>query len=201
MHTIKHYSHSVVSKHGAFQCLKHWSTVEVKNGVNFRISLYSRLSSHNKQFPCGLVVLPWPCDPTAQLLGALRCSAAVQKYKQWATACTVPSPQNHLPIACLQLFTVLGAANVVTGQKRNLLALAKVWYNQFSLNALKLMESNKSVSGYHLSYLKDEQLIHKTMLKLLELYEIRPHVDSCYHFEEIGQIIFACTLNDLFTVC
>lgn len=82
----------------------------------------------------------------------------------------------------------------MTGQKRDLLALAKVWYNQFSLNALKLMESNKSVSGYHLGYLKDEQLIHTTMLKLLELYklgEIRPRVDSCYHFEEVSLIIFA----------
>ncbi|XP_037320013.1 synaptic vesicle membrane protein VAT-1 homolog [Pungitius pungitius] len=83
---------------------------------------------------------------------------------------------------------VFGAANCVTGQKKNLLAMAKTWYNQLSLNTLKLMQVNKSVGGFHLGYLTDEELISRTMIKLLELYgqgKIKPRIDSCYHFEEV----------------
>lgn len=80
----------------------------------------------------------------------------------------------------------------MTGQKRNLLALAKTWYNQLSLNTLKLMQANKAVCGFHLGYIPDEQLISRTMYKLLELYEqgkIKPRIDSCYHFEEVSLIM------------
>uniref|UniRef100_G3NSV9 Vesicle amine transport 1 n=1 Tax=Gasterosteus aculeatus aculeatus TaxID=481459 RepID=G3NSV9_GASAC len=77
--------------------------------------------------------------------------------------------------------------NCVTGQKKNLFAIAKTWYNQLSLNTLKLMQANKSVGGFHLGYLTDE-LIGRAMFKLLELYgqgKIKPRIDSCYHFEEV----------------
>lgn len=83
---------------------------------------------------------------------------------------------------------VFGAANCVTGQKKNLLAMAKTWYNQLSLTTLKLMQANKAVCGFHLGYISDEQLISMTMFKLLELYrqgKIKPRIDSCYHFEEV----------------
>lgn len=86
-----------------------------------------------------------------------------------------------------------GAANVVTGQRRNLLAMAKTWYNQFTLNTLKLMQTNKAVGGFHLGHLTDQQLITKTMEKLMELYKqgkIKPCIDSCYHFEEVSFIMF-----------
>ncbi|KAM9336517.1 synaptic vesicle membrane protein VAT-1 homolog [Symphorus nematophorus] len=84
---------------------------------------------------------------------------------------------------------VFGAANCVTGQKKNLLAMAKTWYNQLSLSTLKLMQANKAVCGFHLGYISDEELICRTMTKLLELYgqgKIKPHIDSCYHFEEVA---------------
>ncbi|XP_022598509.1 synaptic vesicle membrane protein VAT-1 homolog [Seriola dumerili] len=83
---------------------------------------------------------------------------------------------------------VFGAANCVTGQKKNLLAMAKTWYNQLSLNTLKLMQANKAVCGFHLGYITDEELISRCMFKLLELYrqgKIKPRIDSCYHFEEV----------------
>ncbi|KAG7459725.1 hypothetical protein MATL_G00213640 [Megalops atlanticus] len=83
-----------------------------------------------------------------------------------------------------------GAANVLTGQRKNLLAVAKTWYNQFSINALSLMHANKSVCGYHLGYLDGEfELISQVMAKLLELYnqgKIKPRVDSTWHFEQVG---------------
>lgn len=90
----------------------------------------------------------------------------------------------------LGMLIVFGAANCVTGQKKNLLAVAKTWYNQFSLNTLKLMQTNKAISGFHLGHLSDETLFIGTMSKLLELYKqgkIKPRIDSCYHFEEVAE--------------
>lgn len=84
---------------------------------------------------------------------------------------------------------VFGAANIVTGQKRNLLAMAKTWYNQLSLSTLKLMQANKAVCGFHLSYINDDQLLNGTMATLLELYKqgkIKPRIDSSFHFEEVA---------------
>ncbi|XP_026171419.1 synaptic vesicle membrane protein VAT-1 homolog [Mastacembelus armatus] len=88
------------------------------------------------------------------------------------------------------MLIVFGAANCVTGQKKNLLAMAKTWYNQLSLSTLKLMQANKAVSGFHLGNITDEQLITRTMDKLVELYrqgKIKPHIDSSYHFEEVAE--------------
>ncbi|KAK0156542.1 Synaptic vesicle membrane protein VAT-1 [Merluccius polli] len=84
---------------------------------------------------------------------------------------------------------VFGAANSVTGQKKNLLAMAKTWYNQLSISTLKLMQANKSVCGFHLGYLKDFTLIRQTMDTLLGLYvqgKIKPRIDSTFHFEEVA---------------
>ncbi|CAJ1081000.1 synaptic vesicle membrane protein VAT-1 homolog [Xyrichtys novacula] len=85
---------------------------------------------------------------------------------------------------------VFGAANCVTGQKKNLLAMAKTWYNQLSLSTMKLMQANKAVCGFHLGYIQDEELFGSSMMKLLELYKqgkIKPRIDSCYHFEEVAE--------------
>ncbi|XP_013889382.1 synaptic vesicle membrane protein VAT-1 homolog [Austrofundulus limnaeus] len=90
----------------------------------------------------------------------------------------------------LGMLIAFGAANCVTGQKKNLLAMAKTWYHQLSLNTLKLMQSNKAISGFHLGYITDEELFDRTVLKLLELYrqgKIKPRIDSCYHFEEVAE--------------
>ncbi|KAM9774334.1 synaptic vesicle membrane protein VAT-1 homolog isoform 1-T3 [Syngnathus typhle] len=82
---------------------------------------------------------------------------------------------------------IFGAANCVTGQKKSLMALVKVWYNQLSFNALKLMQTNKAVCGFHLSYLDDEN-ISACMTSLLQLYaegKFKPIIDSRFHFEEV----------------
>uniref|UniRef100_A0A3Q3GL85 Vesicle amine transport 1 n=1 Tax=Kryptolebias marmoratus TaxID=37003 RepID=A0A3Q3GL85_KRYMA len=89
----------------------------------------------------------------------------------------------------LGMLIAFGAANCVTGQKKNLLAVAKTWYHQLSLNTLKLMQHNKAISGFHLGYITDEELYDGTIFKLLELYKqgkIKPRIDSCYHFEEVA---------------
>ncbi|XP_057716786.1 synaptic vesicle membrane protein VAT-1 homolog [Corythoichthys intestinalis] len=83
-----------------------------------------------------------------------------------------------------------GAANMLAGQKKNLLAVAKNWYHQFSIHALSLIQSNKSVCGFHLGYLDGEtELIHEAMDAILELYKqgkIKPRIDSTWHLEQVG---------------
>ncbi|XP_038634889.1 synaptic vesicle membrane protein VAT-1 homolog [Scyliorhinus canicula] len=81
-----------------------------------------------------------------------------------------------------------GAANLLTGPKRNPLAIAKMWWNKFSINSLQLLHSNKAVCGYHLGYLEVDQ-ISDALTKLLSLYKegkIKPRVDSVWPFEQIG---------------
>ncbi|KAM6897358.1 synaptic vesicle membrane protein VAT-1 homolog [Xenentodon cancila] len=90
----------------------------------------------------------------------------------------------------LGMLIVFGAANCVTGQKKNLLAMAKTWYNQLSLNTLKLMQTNKAVSGFNLAYVPNDDFFRKTMFNVLDLYKqgkIKPRIDSCYHFEEVAE--------------
>ncbi|KAK1794438.1 hypothetical protein P4O66_011313 [Electrophorus voltai] len=85
---------------------------------------------------------------------------------------------------------VYGAANRLSGQRKNLLALAKSWYSQFTISALSLMHSNKAVCGFHLGYLDNEfALISGVLQKLLHLYQqgkIKPRIDSTYHFEQVS---------------
>ncbi|XP_023691549.2 synaptic vesicle membrane protein VAT-1 homolog [Paramormyrops kingsleyae] len=83
-----------------------------------------------------------------------------------------------------------GFANALTGPKKNRMALAKMWYNEFSIKAMALMQSNKVVCGFHLGYLyKEREVFEEVVGKLLELYKqgkIKPRVDSVHHFEQVG---------------
>lgn len=83
-----------------------------------------------------------------------------------------------------------GAANMLAGQKKNLFAVAKTWYQQFSVHTLSLIQSNRSVCGFHLGYLDSEsELIAQVMNAVLDLYhqgKIKPRIDSTYHLEQVG---------------
>nr|XP_020445953.1 synaptic vesicle membrane protein VAT-1 homolog [Monopterus albus] len=83
-----------------------------------------------------------------------------------------------------------GAANMLAGQKKNLIAVAKNWYHQFSIHTLSLIQGNKSVCGFHLGYLDGEtELITETMNTILDLYKlgkIKPRIDSTWHLEQVG---------------
>ncbi|KAF3699896.1 Synaptic vesicle membrane protein VAT-1 -like protein [Channa argus] len=83
-----------------------------------------------------------------------------------------------------------GAANMLAGQKKNLLAVAKNWYHQFSIHTLSLIQGNKSVCGFHLGYLDGEtELITQAMDNILDLYKqgkIKPCIDSTWHLEQVG---------------
>lgn len=83
-----------------------------------------------------------------------------------------------------------GAANMLSGQKKNLFAVAKTWYQQFSVHTASLVQGNRSVCGFHLGYLDSEtELIAQAMTVILDLYQqgkIKPRIDSTYHLEQIG---------------
>ncbi|GAA6104162.1 synaptic vesicle membrane protein VAT-1 homolog [Tachysurus ichikawai] len=81
-----------------------------------------------------------------------------------------------------------GAANMLAGQKKNLFAVAKTWYQQFSVHTLSLCQNNRAVCGFHLGYLESE-LVTDVMNDLLGLYlqgKIKPRIDSTYHLEQVG---------------
>ena len=79
---------------------------------------------------------------------------------------------------------------MLAGQKKNLLAVAKTWYHQFSIHTLSLIQNNKSVCGFHLGYLDGEvEVILQAMTTILDLYrqgKIKPRIDSTYHLEQVG---------------
>ncbi|XP_046531627.1 synaptic vesicle membrane protein VAT-1 homolog [Equus quagga] len=83
-----------------------------------------------------------------------------------------------------------GMANLLTGPKRNLMALARTWWNQFSVTALQLLPANRAVCGFHLGYLEGEvELVKGVVARLLALYSegrIKPHIDSVWPFEKVA---------------
>uniref|UniRef100_A0A7M4ELE4 Vesicle amine transport 1 n=1 Tax=Crocodylus porosus TaxID=8502 RepID=A0A7M4ELE4_CROPO len=85
-----------------------------------------------------------------------------------------------------------GVANLLTGQRKNLMAMAKTWWNQFSINALQLLHHNKAVCGYHLGYMDEESdLIAGVVAKLVSLYnqgKIKPKIDSVWPFEQVSSL-------------
>lgn len=92
--------------------------------------------------------------------------------------------------AHLWLAFFLGVANLLTGQKKNLMAMAKTWWNQFSINALQLLHHNKAVCGYHLGYMDEEfELVGGVVAKLVNLYsqgKIKPKIDSVWPFDQVS---------------
>ncbi|KAM9209848.1 synaptic vesicle membrane protein VAT-1 homolog [Dugong dugon] len=83
-----------------------------------------------------------------------------------------------------------GVANMLTGPKRNLMALARTWWNQFNVTALQLLQANRAVCGFHLGYLVGEvELVSSVVARLVALYNqgrIKPHIDSVWPFEKVA---------------
>lgn len=83
-----------------------------------------------------------------------------------------------------------GMANLLTGPKRNLMALARTWWNQFSVSALQLLPVNRAVCGFHLGYLDGEvELVSGVVARLVALYNqghIKPRIDSVWPFEKVS---------------
>ncbi|EHB10754.1 Synaptic vesicle membrane protein VAT-1-like protein [Heterocephalus glaber] len=83
-----------------------------------------------------------------------------------------------------------GVANMLTGPKRNLVAMARTWWNQFSVTAQQLLQSNRAVCGFYLGALEeDTELLRGVVARLVALYSqghIKPHIDSVWPFEKVA---------------
>ncbi|NXA55476.1 VAT1 protein, partial [Nothocercus julius] len=83
-----------------------------------------------------------------------------------------------------------GVTNLITGQKKNLMAMAKTWWNQFSINALQLLHHNKAMCGYDLGNMEEEyELLGGVITQLMNLYnqgKIKPKIDSVWPFEKVA---------------
>jgi NADPH:quinone reductase-like Zn-dependent oxidoreductase len=81
-------------------------------------------------------------------------------------------------------------SNLVTGPKRNLMALARTWWNQFSVTAMQLLQTNRAVCGFNLGNLEGEvELVRNVVVRLLALYnqgQIKPRIDSVWPFEKVS---------------
>ncbi|NXW77751.1 VAT1 protein, partial [Hirundo rustica] len=84
-----------------------------------------------------------------------------------------------------------GVANLISGQKRNLMVMAKTWWNQFSITALQILQQNKALCGYHLGYMIEEaELLSSVVAKLVNLYsqgKIKPKIDSVWPFDQVAE--------------
>lgn len=120
----------------------------------------------------------------------------------WAKNYDLLAPAGHL--------ICFGWANMVGGQKRNLLHVASQLTRTKFFTPMGLMNENRTVSGVNLGHLWGEaSLLAKHMDRLLELYakgEIAPLVDHVFPLSEgadahryiqdrknVGKVVFDCT--------
>jgi NADPH:quinone reductase-like Zn-dependent oxidoreductase len=84
-----------------------------------------------------------------------------------------------------------GAANVMTGQHRSYWSMIKTYLRTKNYNPLTMINTNRSVSGYHLGHLIDHpQLILSAAESILDLYQqgkIKPQIDSVWAFDDVGK--------------
>jgi NADPH:quinone reductase-like Zn-dependent oxidoreductase len=69
------------------------------------------------------------------------------------------------------------------------MALARTWWNQFSVTAMQLLQTNRAVCGFNLGNLEGEvELVRNVVVRLLALYnqgQIKPRIDSVWPFEKV----------------
>jgi len=89
------------------------------------------------------------------------------------------------------MYILYGSANMVTGENRSFLAMAKGWWTQVErVSPLKLFEENKAISGLHLRHLlkQSPQLVQKAMDLVWNMMAdgtIEPITDSTFHYETV----------------
>ncbi|MDG1524681.1 MAG: zinc-binding dehydrogenase [Candidatus Thalassarchaeaceae archaeon] len=84
---------------------------------------------------------------------------------------------------------VFGASSAVKGPKRSILTALNMWRTTPRFDPIRMMNSNKSISGVHMGMWKDEEVVREQMVslaKMLELGLIDPVIDSVYRFEDVA---------------
>ncbi|XP_035679623.1 synaptic vesicle membrane protein VAT-1 homolog-like [Branchiostoma floridae] len=91
-------------------------------------------------------------------------------------------------------YVLYGSSNIVTGETRSFFSSAKAWWQVDKVNPVKLYDENKTIGGFQLLRLLYDQdqheLIRETMATLLDMFSndrIKPVIDSCWAFEEVGE--------------
>jgi len=90
-------------------------------------------------------------------------------------------------------YLLFGNANIVTGESRGLLSLAKSWWTQVEkVSPMKLFEENKIVGGLHLRQMLRScpTRVEKALGNVWDLMakgDIHPLQDETYHFEQVTQ--------------
>jgi NADPH:quinone reductase-like Zn-dependent oxidoreductase len=117
--------------------------------------------------------------------------------------------KNHALLAPAGHHVIFGWANMLSGQKRNLLHMGSQLVRMKLFTPTALMSENRTVSGVNLGHLWDEGALLGGHLKsLLALYEqgnIAPHVDRVFPLSEgeqahqfmqdrknVGKLVFDC---------
>uniref|UniRef100_T1JJC6 Enoyl reductase (ER) domain-containing protein n=1 Tax=Strigamia maritima TaxID=126957 RepID=T1JJC6_STRMM len=84
----------------------------------------------------------------------------------------------------------IGANSVITGEKRNFMALVRAFWGLKNVSILQLVNNNQAVCGFHLANLweTDQLRVTNTVEKLCRLYEdgvLKPQIDTTWHFNEV----------------
>ena len=100
--------------------------------------------------------------------------------KQWAESYKLLAPMGKL--------IVYGNQNLVKGEKRSLIAVAKEMLTMPKIRPFELIGKNKAIMGYHLGQLKGaEHKIKRAILgigKMIEEGHISPVVGKVFPFDE-----------------
>lgn len=100
----------------------------------------------------------------------------------WARGYSLLRPGGHL--------LAFGWANMVDGEKRNLLTIVSQFLKLKRYSPMELMDKNRSVSGINMGHMWGElELMGQHLDRLLALAEqgkLKPHVDSVYPLEKAG---------------
>jgi synaptic vesicle membrane protein VAT-1 len=84
-----------------------------------------------------------------------------------------------------------GFANMASGERRDLLNMAKQAIGIPVFTPLGLMDKNRAIAGVNIGHLWDEmEMLNEEMTAILSLYEqgrIKPHIDRVYPFAEAAE--------------
>ncbi|XP_078703305.1 synaptic vesicle membrane protein VAT-1 homolog isoform X49 [Branchiostoma floridae x Branchiostoma belcheri] len=84
-----------------------------------------------------------------------------------------------------------GSANMVKGENRNLMKMAKTLWQSTSVSPVSLVKTNKAIAGFQLAHLTGEiELVRSAFQDILNMYKdgkIKPRIDSVWAFEQVAE--------------
>ena len=91
----------------------------------------------------------------------------------------------------LHLFYLLGANNILHGERRSIFKLLRTWWSLKNISIFDLIMANQAVCGFNLDILKEKcpQRFSEAVKDVNALYadkKIQPRIDSVWTFEEVG---------------